>query len=592
MDTLPAGVDVRQRNRDELELPTRPGTVTCNRTGGNLAPGRRADHHDRRDRTGYRRGTITNSATVSSPNDNTPGNNTATATTTIDNQGTVSGTKFMDPNGDGNLADGTVPAGPTPWTIRAYTDVAVPVLVTSTTTNATTGAYSLSLDPGNYIICEVVQATWMQSAPSNTNCSAISGVGTGGSQGHRHLRLLGDGQNFGNFQQGTVSGTKFNDPNGDGNLGDGTVPAGPTGWTIRAYTDVATPVLVTSTTTNTTTGAYSLSLNPGNYIICEVVQSGWAQSAPANTFCSAISGVAAGGHKVTVTSASSAAAKDFGNQTRGSISGQKFNDHNGNGMDNGAGDEGLGGWTIFLDANSNSILDGTETSTTTSSAVGFEGLYSFTNLAPGTYRVCEVLQAGWTQTSTPTCHSVTLLATAPTNAVSKDFGNLQVSATIDVEKSVSVTGPSGTFVDADSPTGPTLLDGFDEPVFRFVITNTGNVPLSSVSLSDDDAAFDFGDCATPVPTTLAVGASYTCELSIDWTSSQHTDTATASGSFTGSDSTAYPASDTDKAHYFGAGPALAIDKEGTLDIASSVPPRWPTPVTGSTTPSTSPTPGT
>src|SRR5205823_1908816 len=76
-----------------------------------------------------------------------------------------------------------------------------------------------------------------------------------------------------------------------------------------------TPVFVTSTTTNTTTGTYSLGLNPGNYIICEAPQSGWSQTSPINSNCSGISGVAAGGHKVTVTSGSSTTGKDFGNAT-------------------------------------------------------------------------------------------------------------------------------------------------------------------------------------------------------------------------------------------------------------------------------------
>ena len=43
--------------------------------------------------------------------------------------------------------------------------------------------------------------------------------------------------------------------------------------------------------------------------------------------------------------------------------------------------------------------------------------------------------------------------------------------------SVDGGGPLGTFSDADTATGPYLLDGNDAPVFRFMVENTGNVAL-------------------------------------------------------------------------------------------------------------------
>src|SRR5437588_9940245 len=117
----------------------------------------------------------------------------------------------------------------------------------------------MDLEPGTYLICEVVRANWTQSAPSSTPhttarcdwrsdvCSTDLSSGTFG------------GRDFGNYTTGTVSGTKYEDPNADGTLTDGTVPAGPTAWTVKAYTDAATPVFVKSTTTSTTDGTYSRS---------------------------------------------------------------------------------------------------------------------------------------------------------------------------------------------------------------------------------------------------------------------------------------------------------------------------------------------
>ncbi len=76
------------------------------------------------------------------------------------------------------------------------------------------------------------------------------------------------------------------------------------------------------------------------------------------------------------------------------IQGSKWNDLNGNGVQD-AGEPGLAGWTIYLDQNNNRQLDLGENFTTTDQ----DGKYSFTDLAPGTYTVAEVLQPGWQQTS-------------------------------------------------------------------------------------------------------------------------------------------------------------------------------------------------
>ena len=77
----------------------------------------------------------------------------------------------------------------------------------------------------------------------------------------------------------------------------------------------------------------------------------------------------------------------------GEIRGAKWNDLDGNGVQD-AGEAGLEGWTVFLDADGDSVLDTGETSTST----GADASYSFGNLAPGTYIVAEVSQDGWTQT--------------------------------------------------------------------------------------------------------------------------------------------------------------------------------------------------
>ena len=90
------------------------------------------------------------------------------------------------------------------------------------------------------------------------------------------------------------------------------------------------------------------------------------------------------------------------------------------------GESKLPGWTVFIDANANKILDLGETSTVTDGS----GNYSFTGLLAGTYSICEVMQNGWAQTypgtGAGTCHSVVLGVGA--NVGDKNFGNSIVAS--------------------------------------------------------------------------------------------------------------------------------------------------------------------
>ncbi len=73
----------------------------------------------------------------------------------------------------------------------------------------------------------------------------------------------------------------------------------------------------------------------------------------------------------------------------GSIGGIKFNDQNGNGSNN--EEPTLSGWVIHRISGSEAVTD---ISTTTNGNSG----YTFSNLANGTYTICEEPQTGWIQT--------------------------------------------------------------------------------------------------------------------------------------------------------------------------------------------------
>ncbi|NPV09184.1 MAG: DUF11 domain-containing protein, partial [Anaerolineae bacterium] len=132
---------------------------------------------------------------------------------------------------------------------------------------------------------------------------------------------------------------------------------------------------------------------------------------------------------------------------------------------------------------------------------------------------------------------------------------------IQVEKELSQTG-TGDWEDVDSPPGPGLAIG-SSVYFRFVVTNTGNVTLDNIALSD--SVYDTSGCS--LPASLAPGGSFTCvigPLSVE--AGLHTNTATASGE-RGEDSY----SDTDDANYTGVMVAIDIEKATNGEDADVAP---------------------
>ncbi len=106
--------------------------------------------------------------------------------------------------------------------------------------------------------------------------------------------------------------------------------------------------------------------------------------------------------------------------------------------------------------------------------------------------------------------------------------------------------------DADAPPGPYILVG-DPAQWTYEVTNTGNVPLTNLTITDD-----MGTPGNPVDdwscthATLAVGATRSCEHSLPAVAGQYSNTASASGTPPGGLSAV---TDQDASHYFGAAPA-------------------------------------
>jgi hypothetical protein len=102
------------------------------------------------------------------------------------------------------------------------------------------------------------------------------------------------------------------------------------------------------------------------------------------------------------------------------ITGKVWNDANG---DASSPDEsGLGGWTVY--AEPSNAADGQWDANEPSVVTDANGVYALDSLAPGTYLVREVLQAGWEQTYPPEGHHhVKVEAGQTCNDI--DFGNRQ-----------------------------------------------------------------------------------------------------------------------------------------------------------------------
>ncbi|OWZ83826.1 DUF7507 domain-containing protein [Natranaerobius trueperi] len=132
-------------------------------------------------------------------------------------------------------------------------------------------------------------------------------------------------------------------------------------------------------------------------------------------------------------------------------------------------------------------------------------------------------------------------------------GFIEAEPAIDVEKFISADGGT-TFFDADTPPGPNIPQGTN-PVYRYLVTNTGNIGLEDITLTDDI----LGPITIPT-TTLAPGESFTVDVTGTWAEEQQVNLATATGEF--EDITV---TDEDPAHYVG-----VVEEEPAIDVEKIV----------------------
>ena len=361
---------------------------------------------------------------------------------------TVSGEVFNDLNGNGSLDPGD--PGLPGWTVDLF-DSSGDLLAT-TVTDAN-GDYSFSdLGPGTYTVEEEIMPGWVQTAPAPPGTYTFM-AGSGVNQA---------ALNFGDFESVTYTGTVYNDLNGDGTLQPG--EPGLQGWTVELLDSSGN---IVATTTSAADGSYSFAdVAPGAYTIEEIVQTGWFETQPQHPFF----------YSVVATSGSSQSGLNFGNFQLVDVTGEVYNDLNGNGnLD--PGEPGLQGWTVNLLNQAGNLV-----ATTTSDA---NGDYEFDDLFPGTFTVEEVLQSGWTQTQPVNPNFYTFATQSGTNETGLNFGNKLTFTPITVSGSVyndldgnglrgsSEPGLAGWTVDLEDSSGNVLASVLTDSNGNYEFTGVG-----------------------------------------------------------------------------------------------------------------------
>jgi serine-aspartate repeat-containing protein C/D/E len=378
--------------------------------------------YDTMDFTGgvfYRSWGDNSNSTGDNPNGALHGLNLYTARVTVGDF--ISGTVFNDLDGDGGIRQADEP-GLGGWTV--YLDLHNSGMLEPDDPTAVTspmGGYVFNgLDPGTYIVREVRNDGWIQTAPdSGSYTVTIVDSST----------IVTD-QDFGNtlINPSSISGVLFHDLHASGIPEPGDPPLA--GWTV--FLDANnTGVFVPGDRFAITgaDGSYTIAgLEPGTYIVREVLMNGWVQSAPS----------APPFYTVTLGAGETAPDITFGDYHPVTLSGQVFHDLNGNGIKD-PGEPGLAGWTVFVDATGTGVFDPSDPHAVTDA----QGNYSIPNVKPGTVVLGEVVQPNWVST-TPESGFYTLDVLSDANQTGLDFGNESGTIAGQVFQDTTGNGIKGT----------------------------------------------------------------------------------------------------------------------------------------------------
>ncbi|MBX7207515.1 MAG: putative Ig domain-containing protein [Verrucomicrobiaceae bacterium] len=282
---------------------------------------------------------------------------------------------FSDPNGDGNPNDGVQIGG-------------------TVLTNAS-GAYTFGgVQPGSYVVVETPPAGYIAVTDGDTTTPGDDAVNASTADHRIPVAVVAgetdDGNNFVEEQTGSISGAVLADTNND-NAGDAPISGvvltllDGSGNVIDG--DAGTPGVQPVTATTNGSGAYSFgSLPPGSYRVGEAQPAGYASVSDADGGNLDVIGDVA---PIVVVGGAASSGNDFVEEQSASIGNLVWIDANNNGIKD-VSETGLDGVVVeLLDGSGNPLDSDPNTGgiqpTTSTTAGG--GLYSFSNLPPGSYRL-------------------------------------------------------------------------------------------------------------------------------------------------------------------------------------------------------------
>ena len=332
--------------------------------------------------------------------------------------------------------------------------------VTQTTVTDPDGNYEFEVAPGMYTITETDPPTF--SSVSDVQGDPLDNV-------IEDTVLLGGNmpnQDFVDERPAIVSGNVSEDTDNDG-VGNVDLSG-----VVISIVDGAGNMQTTTTDAN---GNYEFEVAPGNFTITEIQPAGFTSvsDVEGDPLDNIISGAVPIGGNVPN--------QDFVEERPAMVSGTVEEDTNGDGMPN----QPISGVLITLtDANGNSLTTITDSN----------GDYSFT-VSPGDYTITETDPTGFDSVSDvdgPNDNTINNVSLPPGgNVVDQDFVDINPNPSIAIDKMASDGTDSQDVVSGGSAQ------------FSITVTNDGNIPLRSISVTDPEA----GACNITIA-FLAPGATF------------------------------------------------------------------------------------
>ncbi len=194
-------------------------------------------------------------------------------------------------------------------------------------------------------------------------------------------------------------------------------------------------------------------------------------------------------------------------------------------------------------------------------------------LAPGAAETCTATGVYTVTQSDVDAGAVTDTATA---IGTDDAGDVSAPSNPSTATVLTVTGNASVSIAKSATVSPvadqSAVNVGDAIQYSYTVTNTGNITLTSVVVSDPTAGSV--SCATPAPPGLAPGASETCTADSPYTVAQAdvdaggvTDSATATGVDTQGAQSEPSAASTITVPAVAAAPAVSLTKTATVDPA-------------------------